>query len=110
MVAWWPPAPTQSLARHPAICLFSLGGRWCMIGARAAEGSNMPNMPTPFRPMLAAFAALILPLPGAAQTGPNPPPYRDTSLSAEARAADLVSRMTLEEKAPQLLNDAPAIP
>jgi len=38
------------------------------------------------------------------------PPYRDTALSPEERAADLVSRMTLEEKIPQLLNDAPAIP
>jgi beta-glucosidase len=38
------------------------------------------------------------------------PPYRDTSLTPEARAADLVARMTLEEKAAQLINDAPAIP
>jgi beta-glucosidase len=40
----------------------------------------------------------------------GPPAYRDLSLSAEARAADLVSRMTLSEKAAQLINDAPAIP
>lgn len=38
------------------------------------------------------------------------PAYRDTALAPEQRAADLVSRMTLEEKIPQLLNDAPAIP
>jgi beta-glucosidase len=37
-------------------------------------------------------------------------PYQDPSLSAEKRAADLVSRMTLEERMKQLLNDAPAIP
>jgi beta-glucosidase len=37
-------------------------------------------------------------------------PYRDTTLSAQARAADLVSRMTLEEKAGQLRDIAPAIP
>ncbi len=37
------------------------------------------------------------------------PPYRDSSLPAEKRAADLVSRMTREEKIKQLLNDAPAI-
>lgn len=37
-------------------------------------------------------------------------PYQNTSLSFEARAKDLVSRMTLEEKTPQLINDAPAIP
>src|SRR5436305_3152803 len=63
------------------------------------------------RRSIALLAALICASAGAAQTPPNPsPPYRDTALSAEARAADLVSRMTLAEKAPQLLNDAPAIP
>jgi beta-glucosidase len=36
--------------------------------------------------------------------------YQDTSRPPEQRAADLVSRMTLEEKAAQLINDAPAIP
>ncbi len=36
--------------------------------------------------------------------------YLDTNLSPEARAADLVKRMTLEEKASQLVNDARAIP
>lgn len=36
--------------------------------------------------------------------------YLDTSLPFKERAADLVSRMTLEEKVPQLINDAPAIP
>lgn len=38
------------------------------------------------------------------------PPYRDLSLSAPVRAADLVSRLTLEEKAAQLVNDATAVP
>ena len=38
------------------------------------------------------------------------PPYRDTNLSFEDRAADLVSRMTLDEKIAQLQNDTPAIP
>ncbi len=37
-------------------------------------------------------------------------PWQDAPLSAERRAADLVSRMTLDEKMKQLLNDAPAIP
>ena len=39
-----------------------------------------------------------------------PPPYLDPGLDFEARAADLVSRMTAEEKVSQLMNDAPAIP
>ena len=38
------------------------------------------------------------------------PAYMDTSLPPEQRAADLVSRMTLEEKATQLVNQARAIP
>ncbi len=38
------------------------------------------------------------------------PVYRDLERSFEARAADLVARMTLEEKVAQLQNDAPAIP
>src|SRR6202140_4696140 len=38
------------------------------------------------------------------------PAYFDTSLSPEQRAADLVKRMTLEEKATQLVNQARAIP
>jgi beta-glucosidase len=37
-------------------------------------------------------------------------PYMNTSLSPEQRAADLVSRMTLQEKASQLVNGARAIP
>ena len=36
--------------------------------------------------------------------------YKDASLSPEERAADLVSQMTLEEKAAQMQNSAPAIP
>ena len=38
------------------------------------------------------------------------PLYRDASKPAAARAHDLVSRMTLEEKASQLEDWAPAIP
>jgi beta-glucosidase len=40
----------------------------------------------------------------------NEPPYRDLNRTFEERAADLVSRMTLEEKISQLGNNAPAIP
>lgn len=38
------------------------------------------------------------------------PAYKDTSLSFEERAKDLVSRMTLDEKISQMVYDAPAIP
>lgn len=39
----------------------------------------------------------------------KPEAYLDTKLSFEERAADLVSRMTLEEKVSQMLHEAPAI-
>jgi len=37
-------------------------------------------------------------------------PYLNPDLPADKRAADLVSRMSLDEKVSQLVNDAPAIP
>jgi beta-glucosidase len=45
-----------------------------------------------------------------AQQVPFPFPFRDPSLSLEERVNDLISRMTLQEKADQLLYTAPAIP
>jgi hypothetical protein len=41
---------------------------------------------------------------------PGNAPYQDLTLTPERRAADLVSRMTLEEKVLQMQNSAPAIP
>ncbi|HJZ95261.1 MAG TPA: glycoside hydrolase family 3 C-terminal domain-containing protein, partial [Candidatus Solibacter sp.] len=46
---------------------------------------------------------------GPAQA-PDKPPYLNPDLPAERRAADLVSRMTLEEKVLQMQNSAPALP
>jgi beta-glucosidase len=57
----------------------------------------------------AILAHVTLGTMAAAQNAPSAMPYRNAALAAEVRAADLVSRMTLEEKVPQLLNDAPAI-
>jgi beta-glucosidase len=58
------------------------------------------------RRVLAALAlCATIGVPAAAQT----PAYKNESLSFEARAADLVSRMTLEEKANQMKDNAPAI-
>ncbi|SNT36685.1 beta-glucosidase [Granulicella rosea] len=42
--------------------------------------------------------------------GQTDPAYKNPALTPEARAHDLVSRMTLEEKAMQSINTAPAIP
>lgn len=48
----------------------------------------------------------------AMMLGREPPmaKFRDPSLSPDERAADVVSQMTLEEKAAQMQNSAPAIP
>jgi beta-glucosidase len=58
---------------------------------------------------IAAAACAIVPG-GAAAREAAKPPYLNPSLAPEARAADLVHRMTLEEKASQLVNHARAIP
>jgi len=54
---------------------------------------------------LFAATAFAICLPAFGQTAP----YQNTKLSAEQRAADLVSRMTLEEKILQMQNVSPAI-
>lgn len=65
------------------------------------------------RGALAAAAGMACALAAAAHAqlpGASLPDYRDTAKTPEERAADLVSHMSLEEKAAQLINDAPAIP
>lgn len=57
---------------------------------------------------IAVGVAVLLALSAAASA--EQPAYKDLNKSFEERAADLVSRMTLEEKIAQLGNNAPAIP
>jgi beta-glucosidase len=62
---------------------------------------------------LRMFAAMMTCVAGVWTAGAQDaqkPAYLNTSLTAEQRAADLVKRMTLEEKATQLVNQARAIP
>src|SRR3954454_23432732 len=54
-------------------------------------------------------AFTVLPLAALAAFA-QPAPYRNPDLPADKRAADLVGRMTLEEKVLQMQNNAPAIP
>ena len=56
-----------------------IASSWCAHGVQAAEAQQAPAI------------------------------YQDTQRGFEERAADLVSRMTLEEKAAQMQNNAPAI-
>jgi beta-glucosidase len=58
---------------------------------------------------LAAFIIAILASTSMAQDASSLP-YMNPQLSPEERAADLVHRMTLEEKASQLVNQARAVP
>lgn len=59
--------------------------------------------------LLTTCAGMLLVVAGMAQEAPTPP-YLNPALPPEARARDLVGRMTLEEKASQLVNEARAIP
>src|SRR3954454_18270709 len=58
--------------------------------------------------LLAATALASATAAGAAPVASKP--YLNASLTPEVRAADLVHRMTLQEKASQLVNHARAIP
>ena len=60
------------------------------------------------RMLVQAAAALSLALSLTGQV-PDNPPYRNPDLAAEKRAADLVGRMTLEEKVRQMQDQATAI-
>jgi beta-glucosidase len=51
-----------------------------------------------------------LPVQPTVAQGAATPPYLDTNLTPEQRAADLVHRMTLAEKATQMQNNSAAIP
>jgi beta-glucosidase len=60
--------------------------------------------------MRAFFSALLIAgLLALAETAPAQSTYQNSSLQPAQRAADLVSQMTLEEKAAQSVNGAPAI-
>jgi beta-glucosidase len=67
-------------------------------------GRQPRSIPFALAPL--ALAALCAGAAAQAQQAP----YLDTRLAPDARAADLVARLTLDEKAAQLGNDAPAIP
>ena len=63
--------------------------------------------------LVIAGCLLAFPLAGpsrAAAQSVKPLPYLDPSLPVEERAADLVSRMTLQEKVSEMMNSSEAIP
>ncbi|GGY03176.1 glycoside hydrolase family 3 C-terminal domain-containing protein [Pseudoduganella dura] len=80
----------------------------------ATPGIRRPSIPpsrtSPRLGMLAAvpLAVALACAPGSSRAQADAA-YRDTSLSPEARANDLVARMTLKEKAEQMQSGAPAI-
>jgi beta-glucosidase len=55
--------------------------------------------------VMSIFLSLAIP----AAAGERGPAYKNPKLRVEERVADLVSRMTLEEKISQMVNDAPAV-
>ena len=65
------------------------------------------RFPCNLRPHVLAIVLSLTAIASAQQ--PGSAPYLDPNLPPERRAADLVSRMTLEEKVLQMQNSAPAI-
>jgi beta-glucosidase len=65
------------------------------------------------RRLVAVFILLVVPdvaVPQSLSGGHKPlPPYLDPSLAVDKRVADLISRMTLEEKVSQMMNAAAGI-
>ncbi len=72
-------------------------------------GSSLPPWRAIMAAALLAVSALAFCAP-ATDAATAAPAYLDLKRSFEERAADLVSRMTLEEKVSQMQNSAPAIP
>jgi beta-glucosidase len=72
----------------------------------------MPNLRAALSLALLLSSASALPVLAATppECADKPCAFMDTSLTPEARAKDLVSRMTLDEKASQMQDNAPAIP
>ena len=72
----------------------------------------MPGQPRPVTAIYSLAILLVMLASSAAQTAKSggPPAYLDPSQPLNVRVDDLVSRMTLEEKASQLVNQARAIP
>jgi len=62
------------------------------------------------RRTLSALTILMAGVAGATTAADDTPAFRDTTLPIDQRVDDLVSRMTLEEKASQLTNTTRAIP
>ncbi|HET8656325.1 MAG TPA: glycoside hydrolase family 3 C-terminal domain-containing protein [Longimicrobiaceae bacterium] len=58
----------------------------------------------------AAFLCVVAARSPLAGQAPAAAPYLDPALPLAQRVGDLISRMTLDEKVSQLVNDAPAIP
>ncbi|MCC5043571.1 MULTISPECIES: glycoside hydrolase family 3 protein [Xanthomonas] len=69
-----------------------------------------PHARVPHRALARGLLLALGVAAGSTHAATPPPPYLDPTQPLQARAADLVSRMTLEEKAAQMQNAAPAIP
>jgi beta-glucosidase len=98
------------LAREYAPLLAVLISCTASTGQPEIEPAGSPSPP----PVSASASAAAVPSMASASSAALPPQVSlegdDPSLTAEQRAAALVSRMTLEEKAAQLGHAAPAIP
>lgn len=89
------------------------------IGTTVGPYAHLPippdqalSMPIPFRKLCVTTIGAMSLATGSlhADTRTDSCPWLDTRLGFEQRAADLVGRMTLQEKVSQMQNSAPAVP
>jgi beta-glucosidase len=109
------PFDRLSLRLYPPAELQGNGGDAAMLrrAVRARvreENMNDCGKADPVWISLAGLVACMFIACSAVAQETSKPPYLNPKLTAEERAADLVHRMTLEEKASQLVNQARAIP
>lgn len=72
--------------------------------------STANNQSPYYHKMKKLFTTALLAISAAAVAFSQPYPYQNPDLTAEERAADLCSRLTLEEKVQLMTNGSPAIP
>ena len=80
------------------------------LGTTLKLDSNPEILCVPLTSAYSSFLCSVFALNGLNAQSAEKPAYLNPSLPAEQRAADLVHRMTLDEKATQLVNQARAIP
>jgi beta-glucosidase len=78
-------------------------------GMISSQRQSRTTMPTSSRTAVPASSSTTMPIVGTTATSSRRMVYKNPSAPLDERVADLISRMTLEEKVSQMLYNSPAI-